>query len=118
MDQFPPCPDCASEYTYNDGTLFVCPDCGREFLESDVMAAEEGETTAAVIKDAVGNILQDGDTVTVIKDKKVSGSSKILKIGTKAKNIRLIPGGGDHNIDCKIPGFGAMRLKSSVVKKS
>lgn len=115
--QFPPCPDCASEYTYNDGTMFVCPDCGREFLESDVVS-EDGDESAPVVKDAVGNILQDGDTVTVIKDKKVSGSSKILKIGTKAKNIRLVSGAGDHNIDCKIPGFGAMRLKSSVVKKS
>ncbi len=113
MEEFPNCPECGSEYTYNDGTFFVCPDCGKEFLESDL--AEQAEESGPVIKDAVGNVLQDGDTVTVIKDMKVRGSSTPLKIGTKVKNIRLV--GGDHDIDCKIPGFGAMKLKSSIVKK-
>lgn len=112
----PNCPECNSEYTYEDGVCFVCPDCGKEFNASDV-EEQQADASGPVVKDAVGNVLQDGDTVTVIKDKKVSGSTKILKIGTKAKNIRLVSGAGDHNIDCKIPGFGAMRLKSSVVKK-
>lgn len=109
----PNCPECNSEYTYEDGTCFVCPDCGKEFNAADIVAEEE--ESAPVIKDAVGNILQDGDTVTVIKDMKVRGSSNDLKIGTKVKNIRLV--GGDHDIDCKVPGFGAMKLKSSIVKK-
>ncbi len=109
--QIPNCPECDSEYTYEDGNFFVCPDCGKEF-SADEIATENAEK---VVKDAVGNILKDGDTVTVIKDLKVRGSSTPLKIGTKAKNIRLVD--GDHDIDCKIPGFGAMKLKSSIVKK-
>lgn len=106
----PNCPKCNSEYTYEDGTLYVCPECAHEWS----MDAQE-ETDELVVKDAYGNILQDGDTVTIIKDLKVKGSSSTLKIGTKVKNIKLVE--GDHNIDCKIDGFGAMQLKSEFVKK-
>lgn len=111
MTNLPNCPKCNSEYTYEDGNLLVCPECAYEWtLES----AEE-EETAKVVKDANGNILQDGDTVTVIKDLKVKGSSLVVKIGTKVKNIRLVD--GDHDIDCRIDGIGAMKLKSEFVKK-
>ncbi|WHY00065.1 zinc ribbon domain-containing protein YjdM [Neobacillus sp. DY30] len=110
MAALPNCPKCHSEYTYEDGSLLICPECGNEWsLES---ATEE---EVRVIKDANGNVLSDGDTVTVIKDLKVKGSSSTLKQGTKVKNIRLVD--GDHNIDCKIDGFGAMSLKSEYVKK-
>lgn len=113
MSNLPNCPKCNSEYTYEDGSLLICPECGHEWsLESE--AAENGEDTK-VVKDANGNVLNDGDTVTVIKDLKVKGSSSTLKVGTKVKNIRLVD--GDHNIDCKIDGFGAMSLKSEFVKK-
>lgn len=107
----PNCPKCNSEYTYEDGNLFVCPECAHEWT-----ADEKVEEDGLVVKDAYGNILQDGDTVTIIKDLKVKGSSTPLKIGTKVKNIRLVE--GDHNIDCKIDGFGAMQLKSEFVKKA
>ena len=114
MNNLPSCPKCNSEYTYEDRGLFVCPECGHEWnLES---AAAENNEDELVVKDANGNILKDGDTVTVIKDLKVKGSSSALKAGTKVKNIRLV--GGDHNIDCKIEGFGAMSLKSEFVKKA
>ena len=106
----PNCPKCNSEYTYQDGELFICPECAYEWSEND-QPEEEG----LVVRDANGNLLQDGDTVSVIKDLKVKGSSSTLKIGTKVKNIRLVE--GDHNIDCKIDGFGAMKLKSEFVKK-
>lgn len=107
----PNCPKCNSEYVYEDGNLLICPECAYEWtLESE---SEEEETK--VIKDANGNILQDGDTVTVIKDLKVKGSSLVVKTGTKVKNIRLVD--GDHDIDCKIDGIGAMKLKSEFVKK-
>ncbi len=105
----PNCPKCNSEYTYQDGELFVCPECAYEWSGEELV--EEG----LVVKDANGHVLTDGDTVTVIKDLKVKGSSSTLKIGTKVKNIRLVE--GDHNIDCKIDGFGAMKLKSEFVKK-
>lgn len=112
MSSLPNCPKCHSEYTYEDGSLLVCPECAHEWsLES---GAEEGEDTK-VVKDANGNILNDGDSVTIIKDLKVKGSSSVLKIGTRVKNIRLVD--GDHDIDCKIDGFGAMKLKSEFVKK-
>jgi protein PhnA len=111
MSDLPNCPECKSEYTYENGTLLVCPECGHEWSGSEVAGAE----TARVWKDANGNILQDGDTVTVIKDLKVRGASSVLKGGTKVKNIRLVE--GDHDIDCKIDGFGAMQLKSEYVKK-
>lgn len=111
MSNLPNCPKCHSEYTYEDGSLLICPECGHEWgLETADTVAEE-----KVIKDANGNVLTDGDTVTVIKDLKVKGSSSTLKQGTKVKNIRLVD--GDHNIDCKIDGFGAMSLKSEYVKK-
>lgn len=110
MSNLPNCPKCQSQYTYEDGTQFVCPECGHEWMAGAEEAVEEN-----VVRDANGNILQDGDTVTIIKDLKVKGSSSSLKIGTKVKNIRLVD--GDHNIDCKIDGFGAMSLKSEFVKK-
>ncbi|WP_268797844.1 zinc ribbon domain-containing protein YjdM [Pseudomonas huanghezhanensis] len=108
----PPCPKCNSEYTYEDGTQFVCPECAHEWTAD---SAAEVSDDAKVIKDSVGNTLQDGDTVTVIKDLKVKGSSLVVKVGTKVKNIRLVD--GDHDIDCKIDGIGAMKLKSEFVKK-
>ncbi|MFJ7972937.1 zinc ribbon domain-containing protein YjdM [Psychrobacillus sp. NPDC096389] len=112
MANLPNCPKCNSEYTYEDGNLFVCPECAHEWTTD---GAEEKEDTQ-VVRDANGNILNDGDSVTVIKDLKVKGSSSTLKIGTKVKSIRLVD--GDHNIDCKIDGFGAMKLKSEFVKKA
>lgn len=113
MSNLPNCPECNSQYTYENAGLLVCPECGHEWsLESD---GDNNEDTK-IIKDANGNILNDGDSVTIVKDLKVKGSSSILKIGTKVKNIRLMPD-GDHNIDCKIDGFGAMQLKSEFVKK-
>jgi len=115
MEQLPNCPKCNSEYTYEDGSLLVCPECAYEWSASEANEAEE----ANVIKDANGNVLQDGDSVTVIKDLKVKGSSSSIKIGTKVKSIRLVPDAADgHDIECKIDGFGAMKLKSSVVKKA
>lgn len=112
MENYPNCPKCNSEYTYEDGNLFVCPECAHEWSK------ESEEVEENVIKDANGNVLNDGDTVTVIKDLKVKGSSSVIKIGTKVKNIRLIHETSDgHDIDCKIDGFGAMKLKSSVIKK-
>ena len=114
MTTLPNCPKCNSEYTYEDGTLLVCPECGYEWTASSQAAAED----ANAIKDANGNILAEGDSVTVIKDLKVKGSSLVIKIGTKVKNIRLIEDATDgHNIDCKIDGIGAMKLKSEFVKK-
>ncbi|WP_342511976.1 zinc ribbon domain-containing protein YjdM [Sporosarcina sp. FSL K6-1522] len=112
MSNLPNCPKCNSEYTYEDGNLFVCPECAHEWtLGSEAEEVEEEK----VYKDANGNILTDGDSVTVIKDLKVKGSSKVVKAGTKVKGIRLID--GDHDIDCKIDGFGAMQLKTEFVKK-
>lgn len=112
MSGLPNCPKCHSEYTYEDGSVLVCPMCSHEWTPGlETVNNEEQE----VIKDANGNVLNDGDSVTVIKDLKVKGSSTTLKQGTKVKNIRLVE--GDHNIDCKIDGFGAMKLKSEFVKK-
>ncbi len=112
MQGLPNCPKCHSEYTYEDGSLFICPECAHEWsLNTENVQMEENK----IIKDVNGNVLNDGDSVTIIKDLKVKGSSSILKIGTKVKNIRLVD--GDHNIDCKIDGFGAMKLKSEFVKK-
>ncbi len=113
MSTLPACPNCQSSYTYEDGAQFVCPECGHEWSAQATAPASE-ETR--VIKDAVGNVLQDGDTVTVIKDLKIKGSSLVVKVGTKVKNIRLTD--GDHDIDCKIDGIGAMGLKSEFVKKA
>lgn len=112
MSEWPNCPKCNSEYTYEDGMMFVCPECAHEWTEE--VEAEHAENEK-VIKDSNGNVLTDGDSVSVIKDLKVKGSSSVLKMGTKVKNIRLVE--GDHDIDCKIDGFGAMKLKSEFVKK-
>jgi protein PhnA len=113
MSDLPQCPQCHSSYTYEDRNLFVCPECGHEW--SGDAAANIGEEGIEA-KDANGNALQDGDTVSVIKDLKVKGSSSVVKVGTRVKNIRLVE--GDHNIDCKIDGIGAMKLKSEFVKKA
>ncbi|MFC0233487.1 zinc ribbon domain-containing protein YjdM [Vagococcus entomophilus] len=113
MSTLPNCPNCNSEYTYEDRGLFVCPECAHEW-SSDT--DQEPEETGLVVKDSNGNMLSEGDNVTVIKDLKVKGSSTPLKMGTKVKNIRLVE--GDHNIDCKIDGFGPMKLKSEFVKKN
>ena len=113
MTALPPCPQCGSTYTYEDGDHFVCPECAHEWPRQATAPAEEA---ARVVRDAVGNVLQDGDTVTVIKDLKVKGSSSVVKVGTKVRNIRLVD--GDHDIDCRIEGIGPMGLKSEFVKKA
>ncbi len=113
MSNVPECPQCKSEYTYEDGTMYVCPECAHEWGKE--APAESGDASR-VVRDAYGNILNDGDTVTVIKDLKIKGSSSVVKVGTKARNIRLVE--GDHDIDCKIDGIGAMQLKSEFVKKA
>ena len=112
MSDLPNCPKCDSAYTYEDSAMLVCPECGHEWSASESGAAEDG----LVVHDANGNRLADGDTVTVIKDLKVKGSSSVVKVGTKVKNIRLVE--GDHDIDCKIEGIGAMKRKSEFVKKA
>lgn len=112
MNALPKCPTCNSEYTYEDGTLFVCPECAHEWEKNPVDTSAE---KARIITDANGNVLHDGDTVSVIKDLPVKGSSLVVKVGTKVKNIRLVD--GDHDIDCKINGIGPMKLKSQFVKK-
>lgn len=112
MSTLPPCPKCNSEYTYADGAQLVCPECAHEWSAT---AATDAADDAKVIKDSVGNVLQDGDSVTVIKDLKVKGSSLVVKVGTKVKGIRLCD--GDHDIDCRIDGIGAMKLKSEFVRK-
>jgi protein PhnA len=112
MSEISPCPKCQSEYTYEDRGLFVCPECAYEWSAEDAAA----EAEEAIIKDAHGNPLQDGDNITVIKDLKVKGTSSVVKVGTKVRNIRLCD--GDHDIDCKIDGIGPMKLKSEFVKKA
>jgi protein PhnA len=112
MEPLPSCPQCKSHLTYFDGSSLVCPECAHEWTSE----AEDAEAIVFVVYDSVGNRLQDGDTVTVIKDLKVKGASAPLKVGTKVRNIRLVD--GDHNIDCKIEGFGAMKLKSEFVRKA
>lgn len=111
MEQLPKCPECGSEYTYEEGSLYVCPECAHEWSKEGSSGGE-----GFVIRDANGNVLQDGDTVTVIKDLKVKGASSDIKVGTKIKNIKLLDK-PDHNIDCKIPGFGAMQVTAAFVKK-
>lgn len=111
MSELPHCPECQGTYTYEDRDLLVCPDCGYEWTAKE--AAEQA--AAAIVTDANGVPLQDGDTVALIKDLKIKGSSQVIKVGTKVKNIRIV--GGDHDIDCKVPGVGAMGLKSEFVKK-
>lgn len=115
-DQLPPCPQCASAYTYELGALLVCPECAHEWSPASDEADTASSDDAGEIRDAVGNVLADGDTVTVTKQLKVKGGGTI-KVGTKVRGIRLVNGIGDHDIDCKIDGVGAMQLKSSVVKK-
>jgi len=113
MSDSPRCPECASEYTYEDRGLYTCPECAHEW---PVETAAESTEDQTVFRDAHGNVLEDGDTVTVIKDLKIKGSSSVVKVGTKVRNIRLVE--GDHNIDCKIDGIGPMKLKSEFVKKA
>jgi protein PhnA len=112
MSALPPCPQCGSAFAYEDGPMLICPECAHEWSP----AAAVSDDAALVVRDANGVILQDGDAVTVIKDLKVKGASQALKVGTKVKNIKLVS--GDHNIDCKIEGFGAMQLKSEFVRKA
>ena len=113
MEKLPKCTKCDSEFVYEDGHFYICPECAYEW------AKEEGDQVKEkVVKDAFGNILQDGDSVTVVKDLKVKGTSLVVKVGTKVKNIRLVEEQNGHDIDCKIKGMGPMMLKSSVVKKS
>ena len=112
MSGLPQCPKCNSEFTYEDGSMYVCPECAHEWSQEAEVAGEE----SAMVRDAYGNVLQDGYSVTVIKDLKVKGSSLVVKMGTKVKSIRLVD--GDHDIDCKIDGIGAMQLKSEFVKKA
>ena len=113
-ETLPPCPECSSEYTYESGALLVCPECAHEWAAAVEPAPDDAPKA---IKDAVGNVLADGDTVTVIKDLKIKGTSTVIKVGTKVRGIRLVDGVGDHDIDCKVDGVGPMQLKSSVVKK-
>lgn len=112
MSGLPPCPQCGSEFTYEDVTMYVCPECANEWTKDAPAATSE----TRIVRDSNGNVLVDGDTVTVIKDLKVKGSSLIVKVGTRVKNIRLVE--GDHDIDCRIDGIGAMQLKSGFVKKA
>ena len=113
MSQLPNCPQCKSSFTYEDGPLYICPECAHEWSKEAPVTAEEAQK---VWRDANGNELKDGDSVTVIKDLKIKGSSSVVKVGTKVRNIRLTD--GDHDIDCKIDGIGAMQLKSEFVKKA
>ncbi|RNE49536.1 zinc ribbon domain-containing protein YjdM [Corynebacterium alimapuense] len=112
----PPCPECGGDCTYEMDPYLVCPECAYEWINEP--SGDQGSDVADEIRDSVGNILNDGDTVTVAKTLKVKGASQPIKAGTKVRNIRLVQGVGDHDIDCKIDGFGAMQLKSSVVKKA
>lgn len=113
MSQLPPCPKCESSYAYEDGALLVCPECAHEWNPAE---AAETSSDEATITDAHGTPLADGDSITVIKDLKIKGTSQVVKVGTKVRNIRLV--GGDHDIDCKIDGIGPMKLKSEFVKKA
>lgn len=115
MTEFPPCPKCASAHTYADREILTCPECGHEWTEAERLAEREVEAVTGAVRDASGNVLQDGDTVTVIKTLNVKGAQTVLKAGTKVRNIRLVD--GDHNIDCKIDGIGQMGLKSEFVRK-
>lgn len=112
MSDLPNCPECSSEFTYQDGVILICPECAHEWNQNDEAEADRDDKK---IVDANGKVLADGDTISVIKDLKVKGSSLVVKVGTKVKNIRLVD--GDHDIDCKIEGIGAMKLKSEFVKK-
>ena len=113
MSNLPKCPKCSSEYTYEDETMYVCPECAHEWAKDSVVETTDHKR---VVRDAYGNVLQDGDALTVTKDLKIKGSSSVVKVGTRVKSIRLVE--GDHDIDCKIDGIGAMQLKSEFVKKA
>lgn len=113
MNNLPPCPECKSEFVYEDGPVLICPECAHEWPRN---VQENNSDDSTVVTDSNGSPLQDGDTVVVIKDLKVKGTSSVVKVGTKVKNIRLVD--GDHDIDCKIPGIGPMGLKSQFVKKA
>lgn len=115
MKDVPNCIKCGSTFTYKDGNLIICPECSYEWTEEVVTA--EGEKGEGVVKDAHGNVLKDGDSVTIIKDLKVKGASSVIKMGTKVKDIRIVDAVNGHNIDAKVPGFGPMMLKSEIVKK-
>lgn len=115
MNTLPPCPACKSPYAYQSGPLLICPECAHEWTPA-ASTDDDAPNTEREVRDANGNVLNDGDTVTVIKDLKVKGSSSVVKVGTKVKNIRLVD--GDHDIDCKIDGIGPMKLKSEFVKKA
>jgi len=117
IENIPPCPKCSCEYTYEMDALVVCPECGHEWVPAEG-GTDSGAPAERVVKDSVGNVLQDGDSVVVVKALKVRGNPSGIKAGTKVRNIRLVDGVDGHDIDCKIDGFGAMQLKSSVVKKS
>ncbi len=112
MTTLPKCPSCSSEYTYEDGEMYVCPECAHEWAKAE----QESTEADRVVRDAFGNVLNDGDSVIVIKDLKIKGSSSVVKVGTKVRNIRIVS--GDHDIDCKIDGIGSMQLKSQFVKKA
>ncbi len=114
MGKIPNCLQCGSEFTYENGNLYVCPECGYEWVEDEGVKKDKPE---GVIKDAHGNILKDGDTVTIIKDIKIKGSSSVIKIGVKVKDIRIVDEVNGHNIEAKVPGFGPMMLKAEIVKK-
>lgn len=116
MSEIPACPKCQSALVYEDGPLYICPECAHEWPIAAESTANDAAAEGLVVLDANGNRLQDGDTVTIIKDLKVKGASAPLKVGTKVKGIRLVE--GDHNIDCRIEGFGAMKLKSEFVRKA
>lgn len=113
MDKLPNCPKCNSEYTYEDGNLFVCPECANEWTAESQKEAEE----AALVRDVNGNILETGDSVTVIKDINVKSATSNLKMGTRIKNIRIVDGADNHNLEAKVEGFGVLLLKSQFVKK-
>jgi protein PhnA len=113
MSKLPKCPKCDSEYTYEDGIMYVCPECAHEWSKDAAVASIDDKQ---LVRDAYGNVLNDGDSITVIKDLKLRGTSSVVKVGTKVKNIRLVE--GDHDIDCKVDGIGAMQLKSEFVKKA
>jgi len=115
MSDSPKCPNCQSQYGYPNGNFMMCPECGHEWSPNESSEPVAEEPDSSIVKDANGNVLQDGDTVILIKDLPVKGSSKAIKAGTKVKNIKLTS--GDHNIDCKVDGFGAMGLKSKFVRK-
>lgn len=114
MSSLPSCPKCNSEYTYEDGAQLICPECAHEWPKN--AAETSGDDEVLIVRDTNGNVLADGDNVTVVKDLKIKGTSSVIKVGTKAKIVRIVE--GDHDLDCKVDGMGAMMLKSSVVKKA